>query len=142
MDSGSLDKWAFKGKLVDEEKISILSNVAKALAHIHKSRIVHRDIAARNVLLQSSTRGLQAKLADFGMSRIVSAYQQEGTTMANMGPVRYMAPESLRKNVYSTKSDVWSFGCLCYEVIKGAPPHKDMDLLVRRNLGFAVFVSL
>lgn len=63
------------------------------------------------------------------MSRIVAAYQEEGTTLATIGPVRYMSPESLKHRKYSTASDVWSFACLCVEVISGRPPHADLDLL-------------
>jgi serine/threonine protein kinase len=73
--------------------------VAKGLGHLHANHIVHRDVAARNVLLQNN----EPKITDFGMSRIVEE-DKRGITKSELGPIRWMAPESLRNKEYSTKS--------------------------------------
>ena len=51
------------------------------------------------------------------MSRVLEQTASEGNTLNNMGPIRWMAPESLAKQVYSKKSDVWMFGIVIYEVV-------------------------
>ncbi len=75
--------------------------------------IVHRDLAARNVLLNE---GWVAKVSDFGLSRF-SADDKGIVSVSDFGPLKWMSPESLAKKMYSSKSDVWSFGVLCVEVL-------------------------
>eukprot|EP00029_Vermamoeba_vermiformis_P009625 TRINITY_DN4868_c0_g1_i1.p1 TRINITY_DN4868_c0_g1~~TRINITY_DN4868_c0_g1_i1.p1 ORF type:complete len:708 (+),score=31.08 TRINITY_DN4868_c0_g1_i1:1542-3665(+) len=123
---GSLDK-----KLFDQdtnyslaERINMIKGIARGLLHLHKHNIIHRDLAARNILLAKSG---DPKISDFGMSRLLKEETQKGQTNSNVGPIRWMAPESLREKSYSTKSDVWSFGIFAYEVLSGSEPHTDMD---------------
>lgn len=64
------------------------------------------------------------------MSRIVDKFEKKGTTAATMGPVKYMAPESLSVNKeYSPASDSWTFGIVCVEVWTGKSPHAHKDML-------------
>ena len=87
---------------------------------------MHRDIAARNVLLD---RLLHCKIADFGLSRSLeeqASYHSPGTQL----PVRWTAPEALEQQVFSEQTDVWSFGILLDEIWnKGAMPYGDMTEL-------------
>jgi hypothetical protein len=76
-----------------------LKCICKGISHLHSNNIVHRDLAARNVLLNQG----EPKITDFGMSRVVDE-QQRGTTKSELGPIRWMAPESLRDKQYSNKS--------------------------------------
>jgi serine/threonine protein kinase len=62
------------------------------------------------------------------MSRVLQQ-DIEGRTASNIGPIRWMAPESLRQHVYSKKSDVWSFGIVVYEIVAQREPHFDVDPL-------------
>jgi serine/threonine protein kinase len=107
-DGGSLDKALFSRgrRIADEHKIRVVRGIAAGVYHLHKHNIVHRDLAARNILLTS--RG-DPKISDFGMSRILEK-EEHGKTKSNIGPVFWMAPESIEKQVYSKKSDVWTFG--------------------------------
>jgi serine/threonine protein kinase len=122
---GSLDKLFGKAKLSTSDKLNIIDGVAKGVAHLHKYSIVHRDLAARNILLSD---GAKPKVADFGMSRIVDRFEQKGTTAASVGPLRWMAPESIRSKDYSPQSDTWAFAVMVAEIWNEALPYKDMDL--------------
>jgi serine/threonine protein kinase len=106
-----------------ETTLRVLEGVAAGMYHIHEEKILHRDLAARNVLLSSS---MDAMVADFGLS----AKTAGGATQESYfrGALKYMAPESLRNNMFSTKSDVWSFGVLTWEVLTRAAPFADLNL--------------
>jgi serine/threonine protein kinase len=106
-----------------ETTLRVLEGVAAGMYHIHEEKILHRDLAARNVLLSGS---MDAMVADFGLSAKTAA----GATQESYfrGALKYMAPESLRNNMFSTKSDVWSFGVLTWEVLTRAAPFADLNL--------------
>jgi serine/threonine protein kinase len=94
-----------------------LCSGCQALAH---EGVIHRDIAARNVLLfawnATDVSATRAKISDFGMS--VSAYGASSITVGEGSlPMRWMAPESLERRRFSEKSDVWSFGVMCWELL-------------------------
>jgi len=121
---GSLDKLLFDEmrELSEDEMLKLVRRIAAGLRHLHSYNIIHRDLAARNILL--SKKG-EPKIADLGMSRLlVEGY--EGQTVTDVGPVRWMAPESLKYNIYSRKSDVWMFGIVVYEIVARSEPHPDI----------------
>ncbi len=112
-------------EMTDAQLLRIARGAARGLAHLHAHKIVHRDIAARNVLLAGDMRQPIAKLSDFGMAReIDSAYSgvAEQQTSATIGPVRWMAPEQLERLAYSKASDVFAFGVLLYEIFARSAP--------------------
>jgi serine/threonine protein kinase len=92
---------------------------------LHNNNIVHRDLAARNILLSGTG---EPKISDFGMSRLVND-NKGNTTKSNVGPIKWMAPESIKRKEYSKKSDIWSFGVVVWEVVTGQEPYKDEDLM-------------
>jgi len=124
---GSLDKYLFGNdvQLTEKELIAIVAGIAKGMLHLHKHKIIHRDLAARNILL---TEAKQPKISDFGLSRFLQQ-AQEGKTNSSIGPLRWMAPESLAERVYSTKTDVWTFGIVIWEIVAKQEPHLDQDPL-------------
>jgi tRNA A-37 threonylcarbamoyl transferase component Bud32 len=127
---GSLDKLLFDTEehISDEQKIRWLHEIALGMCHLHKHNIIHRDLAARNILLSQQNLGkAQPKIADFGMSRVLEQTASKANTLNKMGPIRWMAPESLAKQVYSKKSDMWMFAMLVYEVVARCEPHVDKD---------------
>jgi serine/threonine protein kinase len=91
--------------------------------HLHKEGVIHRDIAARNFLLDSRNNVF---VCDFGLARVkTGAYQH---TASSLGPVKYMAPESIAKKRYSEASDVWSFGVYMWEVTHAQEPFKGYEV--------------
>jgi serine/threonine protein kinase len=85
------------------------------------AQIVHRDLAARNVLL---TTDRVCKVADFGFARDVADTLVYERKSEGRLPIRWMAPESLYDNLFSAKSDVWSFGVFMWEVVTlGSTPY-------------------
>eukprot|EP01119_Soliformovum_irregulare_P012658 TRINITY_DN3304_c0_g2_i2.p1 TRINITY_DN3304_c0_g2~~TRINITY_DN3304_c0_g2_i2.p1 ORF type:complete len:244 (+),score=47.95 TRINITY_DN3304_c0_g2_i2:74-805(+) len=89
-------------------------------------KLVHRDIAARNVLLSST---LQAKIADFGLSRVLESPTDTGHTVSMTGPLRHMAPESIRVQEYSPASDSWMWGVMMFETLTATVPYSDLSPL-------------
>jgi serine/threonine protein kinase len=115
--NGSLEAYlkSNRGKLSPTQRLTMCIDAANGVMHLHKHKLVHRDIAARNFLIDARGTIL---ITDFGMTRAVVS--DSGTTRARTGPLRYMPPESLQKQEYSTASDVWAFGVLMWEVESGA----------------------
>jgi len=119
---GSLDKKLFDSsvKISEAQQIDICLGIASGMLHLHANNIIHRDLAARNILLSS---GGVPKISDFGMSRKVDNRYVGGNTKNDIGPIRWMSPESLKTQQYSVKSDIWSFGILIYEIVARQEPH-------------------
>ncbi|KAK9885852.1 hypothetical protein WA026_013730 [Henosepilachna vigintioctopunctata] len=97
--------------------IMIAIDVAKGCRYLEENRFIHRDLAARNCLLTTRGPGRVVKIADFGMSRDIyrSDYYRRGGK--SMVPVKWMPPESFMDGIYSSKTDVWSFGVLLWEIM-------------------------
>lgn len=99
----------------DRIRVTIVRQVASAAEYLAARGLVHRDIAARNVLVGRSS--MLVKLCDFGLSRV--PYADDYCPAADDGallPVRWMSPEALLQGQYSEASDVWAFGVLVWEV--------------------------
>jgi serine/threonine protein kinase len=94
-------------------------DVAQGMTYLAKRKIVHRDLATRNVLVNAD---YICKVSDFGMSREVAGEEEEYYA-ANTGiiPLRWTSPEALKSRHFSTASDVWSFSVLCGEWMEGNP---------------------
>ncbi|XP_022787755.1 angiopoietin-1 receptor-like [Stylophora pistillata] len=99
-----------------QDKVKIARDVACGMLHLSNKKCVYRDLAARNVLLGENN---VAMVSDFGLSRDVYESGEYENTSGGMLPVRWMALESLEDYTYNTKTDVWSFGVLLWEIQSG-----------------------
>lgn len=123
----SLDRFIFdsnKGKELNwEKRDEIIIGTAEGLVYLHennKIRIIHRDIKASNILLDSR---LRAKIADFGLARSFQDDKSHIST-AIAGTLGYMAPEYLANGQLTEKADVYSFGVLLLEIVTGRQNNK------------------
>ncbi|XP_050480798.1 ALK tyrosine kinase receptor isoform X2 [Bombus huntii] len=92
-------------------------DVANGCKYMEEARFIHRDIAARNCLLTCKGPGRIGKIADFGMAKDIyrSDYYRKGGKA--MLPIKWMPPESFLDGIFTTKTDVWAFGVLLWEIM-------------------------
>ena len=107
-------------KILPERALEITSGVLAALDYSHRAGIIHRDIKPGNVML---TPAGDVKVMDFGIARAVSDASSTMTqTAAVVGTAQYLSPEQARGENVDSRSDVYSTGCLLYELLTGRPP--------------------
>ena len=107
-------------RLLPERALEITDGVLRALDYSHRNGIVHRDIKPGNVML---TRTGEVKVMDFGIARAVSDAQATMTQTAQViGTAQYLSPEQARGERVDARSDLYSTGCLLYELLTGRPP--------------------
>ena len=126
VEGATLSERLIAGPLPVPEALRIASQVADALEAAHAKGIVHRDLKPGNIMVTPSGR---AKVLDFGLAKIAASEALAGasrspTVVATqqgtlLGTPAYMSPEQARGRVADKRSDVWSFGCVLYEMLAG-----------------------
>ncbi|MCB9469307.1 MAG: protein kinase [Candidatus Obscuribacterales bacterium] len=135
----SLKSLLKKGERFDKERIlNIMVQVAEALAHAHANGIIHRDIKPSNIMIEKNELGEDhVKVLDFSIAKVnpVENRVGQGLTMTGefLGTPAYMSPESCIGRAVDERSDLYSFGCVFYELLMGAPPfagHNPVQIIV------------
>jgi serine/threonine-protein kinase len=109
-----------EGRLTPERAMSLSADVCGALDFSHRNGIVHRDVKPGNVMI---TPEGAVKVMDFGIARAVSDSAATMTsTAAVIGTAQYLSPEQARGEGVDARSDVYSVGCMLFELVTGAPP--------------------
>ena len=103
--------------LPEEEVQKIAKQLICALHYLHSNRIIHRDMKPQNILVGRNTT---VKLCDFGFARAMSCNTMVLTSIK--GTPLYMAPELVQEQPYNHTADLWSLGCILYELYYGQPP--------------------
>jgi serine/threonine protein kinase len=122
-----------RGPLKVSQTVAIARQIADALETAHEQGIVHRDLKPANIILQGltdiSTADLRVKVLDFGLAKPVARLVEDDPTISVgdtavgriVGTPAYMSPEQARGLAVDARTDVWSFGCVLYEMIVGRP---------------------
>lgn len=98
--------------MAESEVVSIFAQICLAIQHVHSHKILHRDLKTQNVFL---TKQKKVQLGDFGISRVLqNTYDCAKTAI---GTPYYLSPEICQEKPYNHKSDVWSLGCILYEML-------------------------
>ncbi|VDK38566.1 unnamed protein product [Gongylonema pulchrum] len=110
--NGSLHKKLRNSPEIPVKKlVSYATDAARGMVYLSLRKIIHRDIAARNCLISKTD---EVKISDFGLS--VADKNVISVDKLRHMPVRWLAPETLRKGEFSTKTDVWAFGVMLWEI--------------------------
>ncbi len=102
----------------------ILEQIAAALAHAHRHGVIHRDLKPANILFDEDGN---AYLADFGIAKDLSQPDQHTATGSFLGTVGYSAPEQIRGETVSPRTDVYSLGVILYEMLVGEHPYPNLN---------------
>ncbi|KAJ3559193.1 hypothetical protein NP233_g11329 [Leucocoprinus birnbaumii] len=132
--------WLEKGDLSHflrasphSDPLPLICDIAAGMEYLHTLDIIHSDLKASNILVSSVER---AVIADFGISRI--RITNHVTSQQSKGTLNWMAPELLLEASPSTReSDIWAFGCVCYEIFTGEIPFSEYKLPARLIAAFA-----
>jgi serine/threonine protein kinase len=114
-----------EGRLPADAALAITRQVLHALAEAHKAGIVHRDLKPDNILVERSAGGVdRVRVLDFGIAKILAGGPEDEdlTGSSVLGTPKYMSPEHASAQAVDGRSDLYSLGCIMYEMLSGKPP--------------------
>ncbi|CAN5680729.1 hypothetical protein BH10CYA1_BH10CYA1_64820 [soil metagenome] len=126
VDGRTLEALLQKGEALNTQKaLSIFTQIAEGLVHMHMKGIVHRDLKPSNILIVPRQNGLdEVKIFDFGIAK--NEYVTDTTRFTQVGDIigspPYMSPEQCQGGTVDGRSDIYSFGCVMFEALAGRPP--------------------
>ena len=138
VDGGTLKDWAKEKKRTPKEIAELLTGVADGLAAAHEAGMLHRDVKPTNILI---ARNGYAKLADFGLAKLAPAERIEVDPSSSLlpsqkgailGTIAYMSPEQASGEALDSRSDIFSFAVVLYELLSGKRPfggRTDLEVL-------------
>ena len=113
------DYLAGGGRIMPQRAIEIAEAVSQALTAAHAQGVIHRDIKPGNIMITPSG---DVKVADFGIARVIAGAETIAQTAAVLGTAAYLSPEQAQGQPVDQRSDLYSLGCVLYEMVAGRPP--------------------
>lgn len=114
-----------KGKLDPTEALAIATQICAGLAYAHDKGVIHRDLKPSNIIVSEGNAGLSARILDFGIAKVVDINDEERKTLTQTGEIigspHYMSPEQCMGYKIDARSDIYSLGCLMFEMLAGKP---------------------
>ena len=118
-----IDKNMNDNTLIEENILSkIISQICMGIKEIHNKKIIHRDLKPDNIFMNLN---MIVKIGDFGISKKLKNYKTHVLTTKKLGTDYYAAPEIIMEGIYNEKSDMWSLGCIIYELFNLSIYYKD-----------------
>ena len=109
-----IDKHKNDETLIEEKDIIIIiKQICIGIREMHNKKIIHRDLKPENIFMNKNK---EIKIGDFGISKQLNLYKTHSLTLNKAGSNYYISPEILIKGIYNEKSDIWSLGCIIYEL--------------------------
>lgn len=122
------DKFKGAQTLRTQQLVHLGVQIGQALAHLHKHKVIHNDVATRNCLIAESNNRLHVQLCDSALSKDIFSSDYHCLGDNDNRPLKWMSPEAISTGVYTSASDVWSFGVTLWELMTlGANPFNDDD---------------
>jgi serine/threonine protein kinase len=117
---------AEKGKLSASRASALALQICAALIHAHRKKVIHRDIKPSNIIITDDGHGNEiAKLVDFGIAKLIGPSDLRTTTITSTGEIigtpLYMSPEQCAEEELDERTDIYSLGCVIYEMVSGRP---------------------
>lgn len=125
------------GAIIEKEAVPIFLRCAEALEHLHRAGVVHRDLKPSNIILFcEDEKTIIPKVVDFGVSKFSNLLSADRLTLQGevLGSPLYMSPEQCRGEDVTFQSDIYSFGCVMFEVLTGFPPFVGANYFETMNL--------
>ena len=109
-----LNEYIKENKKIDEKTIiNIIKQICLGIREIHNKNIIHRDLKPESILLDKNNK---IKIGDFGISKQFNSYKSYTFTLSGKSTIGYAAPEIYGNGNYNKKSDIYSLGCIIYEL--------------------------
>ncbi len=130
LDGETLRETLDRGPLSKKDALNFASQIASGLASAHSIGIVHRDVKPENIMVVAGPEGPLVKILDFGVAKVAEAEGEKLTRTGTMvGTPAYMSPEQAQGLAVDARSDVYSLGCVLYELFTGRPPFHSASVM-------------